>query len=75
MVPLGNDSVYFKTDNVLPSLSVLFEIHNQAVRVILFNIVILKHKEMSVNYMQMVSIHSRATINLMLIILKLVISG
>ena len=41
-IPLGDDSVHCKTENVFPSLSALFEINNQAIRVILLNTGILK---------------------------------
>ena len=41
-MPLGDDSVHHKTDNVLPSLSMLFGINNQAIRVIFLNTGILK---------------------------------
>ena len=37
MMSLGDYSMHCKTDNVLSSLSVLFGINNQAIRVILFN--------------------------------------
>ena len=41
-MPLGDEYMHHKTDNVLPSLSMLFGIINQAVRVIFLNADILK---------------------------------
>ena len=41
-IPLGDDEVNFETDEVLPRLSTLFRIKNQAVRVILLEIGIVK---------------------------------